>query len=110
MNFLCSCLAEEFYDYGTCCTSYYGVIYKNYSLILYGVGNYIELYLNFIFADILTGNDKCSAYLFILNKSYAVRYARLSGITHCSIKTRIGNADYYICLYRMFLSKVFTCI
>ena len=62
-----ACTLEKLYQLCTSCTAYDGVVNEHHALSLYRMADGIELYLNLILAHVLSGSDKGSSYVFILN-------------------------------------------
>jgi len=110
MDFLCACFSEKLYDTGRCCTSYNRVINENNALASYCVSDWVKLDLNRVFTLGLERLDKCSAYVSVLEKTYAVRDARFFCITHSCIKTGVRNTADDVSINRVGFCEEAACL
>ena len=93
MDFACACVAQKFYNAHHRRTADNGIVYEDNSLTLNRFHNGVELDFNLILTNVLTGIDKRSADVFILNQTKPVRNPRFLRIPDCRVDTRIGCAD-----------------
>ena len=96
-------VAKQLYYSGAGRSSYDRVVDENHPLALYGGGDGVKLYSYEVLSCTLTGCDKGPAYILVLYKSYSLGNAGLCGISDSRVKSRIGNADYHVCLNGMSL-------
>ena len=81
MYFCRSCLTEKTYDSRRGCSANDGVVNQNHSLAAHNFGYYIQLYLNEVFSELLTGSYKRASDVFVLDKSDFIRNARLMSVS-----------------------------
>ena len=94
VNFLGAGFTEKFDGSRTGSTSYDGVVNKDYALVLYNFGNYIQLDAYQVFAVGLTGSDEGSADILVLEEAHFIGNAGFVRITDGCVDTGVGCTDY----------------